>query len=324
MLYADDLVLIGETVTEIEERYKQWKRALHAKGLKINVAKTKVMVVDGQKKKRSAKLDPCAVCGARVCRNSIRCTICKRWVHKRCSGVKGSLQRVEHNFVCRACLGRTSDNDNGLMTEVVLDGDNLETVSEFCYLGDLVTREGGTEAAVTARISAGWRKFRELSGVLCGRGVSNRLKGILYKTCVRTAMTYGSETWAAKAEDLKRMTTADMRMVRLMAGVRMKDRRRNDDVLAMMSLDSVADCLEKERLRWYGHVMRRDEEMEVKRILKMEIEGDKKKGRPMKTWMQAVKETMKKRRINDNDWEDRSKWRSHLRWADSRKRETRP
>ena len=111
-----------------------------------------------------------------------------------------------------------------------MDGDVLEKVDEFCYLGDLLAKDGGTEAAVSARIASGWKKFRELSGVLCGRDVSNRVKGLVYKACVRSAMMYGCESWAMKVEDVRRMKVAEMRMLRYMSGVRWEERRTNEEV----------------------------------------------------------------------------------------------
>ena len=53
-------------------------------------------------------------------------------------------------------------------------------------------------SGVTARVRAGWKKFRELGGVLCGKKWSVRLKRRVYRTCVRTAMIYGSETWTMR------------------------------------------------------------------------------------------------------------------------------
>jgi hypothetical protein len=65
---------------------------------------------------------------------------------------------------------------------------------------------------VAARIRADWKKFKELSGVMFGRKWSLKLKGKVYKTCVKTAMVYGSETWVMrKAEEgvLRRAERAD-------------------------------------------------------------------------------------------------------------------
>ena len=54
---------------------------------------------------------------------------------------------------------------------------------------------------MTARVRVGWRKFRELSAVLCGQKCSMKMKRKLYKTCVRTAIIYGGETWAMRKEE---------------------------------------------------------------------------------------------------------------------------
>ena len=46
---------------------------------------------------------PCGVCGKRVQANSLQCTVCKKWIHKRCSGVHGDLSRVADGFRCIRC-----------------------------------------------------------------------------------------------------------------------------------------------------------------------------------------------------------------------------
>ena len=76
----------------------------------------------------------------------------------------------------------------------------LECVYEFAYLGDMLNDAGGVEQAVAARVRAVWMKFRELGGILCMRGASLRMKDVVYKACVRSVLTYGTETWAMKAE----------------------------------------------------------------------------------------------------------------------------
>jgi hypothetical protein len=75
------------------------------------------------------------------------------------------------------------------------------------YLRDKLNAVGGCLSAVTARMRVGGMKFKKLSGVLCGKKWSLKLKGKVYKACVRTAMVYGSETWVmrkAKEDVLRR------------------------------------------------------------------------------------------------------------------------
>ena len=45
----------------------------------------------------------CGVCGRGVQANSVQCTVCKKWIHKRCSGVRGDLSQVSDGFICKRC-----------------------------------------------------------------------------------------------------------------------------------------------------------------------------------------------------------------------------
>ena len=57
-------------------------------------------------------------------------------VHKKCSGIKGSLRR-DPDFSCAGCLGKVRPIDGRLVKEVLVDNEKVEAVLEFCYLGEL-------------------------------------------------------------------------------------------------------------------------------------------------------------------------------------------
>jgi len=61
---------------------------------------------------------------------------------------------------------------------------NLEVVDKFCYLGDMLSVDGGADAAVEARIRIGWNKFRQLVPLLTIRDISLIRRGRLYSSCV--------------------------------------------------------------------------------------------------------------------------------------------
>ena len=77
------------------------------------------------------------------------------------------------------------------------------------------------------------RKFKDSSSVLCKKGVSLRMKGIVYKACVRSAMCYGAEGWAMKTENENRIKTTEMRMLIMMCGKTLKDQARNENIRKM-------------------------------------------------------------------------------------------
>ena len=66
---------------------------------------------------------PCGVCGKEVQANSVQCTVCKKMIHKRCSGVRGDLSRVADGFRCRRCDGTIQEVDlaEDLMVEAPND-----------------------------------------------------------------------------------------------------------------------------------------------------------------------------------------------------------
>ena len=115
LLYADDLAVIAETEEELIKRLNEWKDNVESKGMRVNMNKTKVMISGERQKVRQKDVRwPCGVCSKGVASNSIKCSSCQNWVHKKCSGIKGSRSKVAKSFICRGCLnpvtnaGRTS------------------------------------------------------------------------------------------------------------------------------------------------------------------------------------------------------------------------
>ena len=102
LLYADDLVIMAPTMEQLGRRVADWRASLLGKGLKVNAGKSKVMVgSSGGKMIVNSGKCPCGVCGKGVQANSGKCTVCKKWIHKWCSGVRGDLSRVADGFRCR-------------------------------------------------------------------------------------------------------------------------------------------------------------------------------------------------------------------------------
>ena len=82
---------------------------------------------------------------------------------------EGSLKKVESSFICR-CNGELCETRqvNGLH----IYSHEYEVVDKLCYLGDMLSQEGDCEHAILKRIQTGWLKFKELSGLLIGKGMS--------------------------------------------------------------------------------------------------------------------------------------------------------
>ncbi|KAK3524528.1 hypothetical protein QTP70_029840 [Hemibagrus guttatus] len=81
---------------------------------------------------------------------------------------------------------------------VRLQGEEVKKVQEFKYLGSTVQSNGECGKKVKKRVQAGWNGWRKVSGVLCDRKISARIKGKVYRTVVRPAMLYSLETRSDK------------------------------------------------------------------------------------------------------------------------------
>ena len=101
---------------------------------------------------------------------------------------------------------------------------SLECVDEFCYLGDKLCAVGGAEESLVVRVRSGWKKFRELLPLLTLKGLSLHIRDKLYASYVRSVMLYGSEAWAVKEYDVRRLMRNERSMLRWMTGGKLSDR----------------------------------------------------------------------------------------------------
>ena len=158
-LYADDLVIIAESLEECVRRLLTWKEAMEEKGLRVNSGKTKIMICGtGLDLLQSSGEFPCAVCHTGVGSNSIFCKGCKHW--------------VDSDYRCTRCKGTACPLDGRPQREVQVGPDKLEVVASFCYLGDMLSAAGGCELSTTTRVKTAWKKFKELKPVLSSRHLS--------------------------------------------------------------------------------------------------------------------------------------------------------
>ena len=95
-----------------------------------------------------------------------------------------------------------------LRTVVMIDGEQLEEVTEYKYLGRLVTSGNDISKEIAQRLTSGWRRFGEYSHFLKDRKIPICLKRTTKDTVILPAMTYGAETWALTKHQEKKLAVA--------------------------------------------------------------------------------------------------------------------
>ncbi|KAK3552864.1 hypothetical protein QTP86_024271 [Hemibagrus guttatus] len=196
---------------------------------------------------------------------------------------------------------------------VRLQGEEVKKVQEFKYLGSTVQSNGECGKEVKKRVQAGWNGWRKVLGVLCDQKISARIKGKVYRTVVRPAMLYGLETVSLRKRQESELEVAELKMLRFSLGVTRLDRIRNEYIRGTAHVGRLGDKVREARLRWFGHVQRRESEYIGRRMLDMELPGRRQRGRPKRRYMDGINEDMKLVGASVEDAEDRDRWREMIR-----------
>ena len=105
-----------------------------------------------------------------------------------------------------------------------------------------------------------------------------KLHSSVQTACVRSSMLHGSETWPVRKENVVALQRAEMRLVRWMCGVKLKDRLPSKELSERLGIDDIAFVLQQNRLRWYGHVLRQKDDDWVQKCMEYEVEGPRPRG----------------------------------------------
>ncbi|KAK3510097.1 hypothetical protein QTP70_026828 [Hemibagrus guttatus] len=187
---------------------------------------------------------------------------------------------------------------------VRLQGEEVKKVQEFKYLGSTVQSNGECGKEVKKRVQAGWNGWRKVSGVLCDRKISARIKGKVYRTVVRPAMLYGLDTVSLRKRQESELEVAELKMLRFSLGVTRLDRIGNEHIRGTAHVGRLGDKVREARLRWFGHVQRRENEYIGRKMLDMELPGRRQRGRPKRRYMDGINAV------------DRDRWREMIRCGD--------
>ena len=126
-------------------------------------------------------------------------------------------------------------------------------------------------------------------------------------------MVYVLETVAVTKKKVEEMEVAEIKMLRFAMGVTRKDKIRNKHIRSTVKVERLGMKMREGRLRWYVHVMRRDQEYVGRKMMEMELPVKRKRGRPKRRFLDVVKEDMKEVGAKEIDIEDRKMWRMMIR-----------
>ncbi|CAH8526540.1 unnamed protein product [Schistosoma mattheei] len=196
---------------------------------------------------------------------------------------------------CKVLLQDWQDS-NPVLT---LDGEQIEVVEKFVYLGSCISAGGGLSDEINAYIVKARATYANLGHLWRLRDVSLAVKGRIYNASVRAVLLYACETWSLRVEDVRRLSVFDHRCLRRIADIQCQHHVSNAEVrhrvFGHRDDNAIGVIISKNRLRWLVHVLR----MSSQRIPRRALFADgrtgwkKRRGSQCMIWCRGMKESFK-------------------------------
>ena len=179
-----------------------------------------------------------------------------------------------------------TNNTCGINTEINVNGQKLETVINFKYLGSVLTDEG-SKPEIVSGIAQTTAALTRLKPVWIDKSISLSSKIRLMRSLVTSIFLYACESWTLKAELQRRIQAMEMECYRKILCISYKDHVTNEEVRAKIQEaigphEDLLKIIKRRKLQWYGHVFRSSGL--AKTILQSTVKGGRRQGRQKKRW----------------------------------------
>ena len=185
-----------------------------------------------------------------------------------------------------------TNNTSGINTEIKVNGQKLESVTSFKYLGSVINDEG-SKPEILSRIAQTTEALTRLKPVWNDRSKSHSSKIRLMRSLVTSIFLYACESWTLTAELQRRIQAMEMRCYCKILHISYKDLVTNEEVCAKIQQaigpqQDLLTIVKRRKLQWYGHVSRLSGL--AKSILQGTMKGGRTQSRQRKRWEDNIRE----------------------------------
>ena len=164
------------------------------------------------------------------------------------------------------------------ITSWEIDGETVETVSDFLFGGSKITADGDCNHEIKRRLFLGRKAMTNLDSIFKGRNITLLTKVHLVKAMVFPVVTYGCESWTVKKAERRRIDAFDLWCWRRLLRVPWTARGSNQSILKEISPGiSLEGMMLKLKLQYFGHFMGRVNSLE-KTLMLGGIGGRRRRG----------------------------------------------
>ena len=189
-------------------------------------------------------------------------------------------------------IQKTKIMASGPITSWQIDGETVETVAEFIFLGSKITTDGDCNREMKRHLLLGRKVMTNLNSILKSRDITLPTKVRLVKAMVFPVVMYGCESWTIKKAECQRIDAFELWCWRRLLRVLWTARRSNQSILKEISPRcSLEGLMLKLKLQYFGHLIRRADSLE-KTLVLGKIEGRRRRGRQRMRWLDGITDSM--------------------------------
>ena len=182
-------------------------------------------------------------------------------------------------------IQKTKIMASGPTTSWEIDGETVETVADFIFLGSKITADSDCSHEIKRCLLLGRKVMTNLDSILKSRDITLPTKVHLVKAMVFPVVMYGCESWTVKKAERQRIDAFELWCWRRLLRVPWTARRSNQFILKEISPEySLEGLVLKLKLQYFGHLMRRADSLE-KTLMLGKIEGRRRRGQQRMRWL---------------------------------------
>src|SRR5574341_772508 len=187
-------------------------------------------------------------------------------------------------------IQKTKITASGPITSCEIDGETVETVSDFILGGSKITTDGDCSHEIKRRLLLGRKVMTNLDSIFKSRDITSPTKVHLVKAIVFPVVMYGCESWTVKKAECQRIDAFELWCWRRLLRVPWTARRSNQSILREISPRCSLEGMML-KLQYFGHLMRITDLFE-KTLMLGKIEGGRRKGQQRMRWLDGIPDSM--------------------------------
>lgn len=208
-----------------------------------------------------------------------------------------------------------SRRKNKTMQGIKVNNYKFEEVETFKYLGFLLHRRN-ERAHIKQRIQQGYKAYYANKQMLKDKKLSKNTKLKIYKTTIRPVVTYAAEVANLTSKEEEQLKIFERKIVRMIMGPKKVNQNEtrllmNYEIENILKNENIIKIFKSMRIRWYGHIFRRDKNTPQRILTEWQPQNTRSKGRPKLKWKDQVESDLKRMKVTN--WkqkiEDRKEWR---------------